>query len=291
LSIERRLLPAQSYVATDAGPCLVSALTPGDKVTLVKRDGSLGSAPIVAIEDIGLVPCVHLLSKAGHLIAPIGSRITTSTGHRYAQELLLESHASRRLRLEILSHSDLPRVSKRAAAKIGARSAFAMFDGQVLIPRRLASLPQYVLALDVLLKAHGESVEGIADERWVVLRSEERLPDLAPGRPAELAAEADPLTTLMAWEPIGDRWSIRSPFTRIAWTQRVLASLSAAGISVSVTWQPGYFPVEAQISLGAAPQGHYDVVAGRSGEVSCLGVDLEGRDSLVLGGAMVDARV
>lgn len=291
MSIDRHALPTPGYVATSAGPCLVSALVPGDDVVVVKGDGSFASAPIASIEDIGLMPCAHLLSKAGQLLAPVGSRITTNTGHRAAEELLLELRAARRVRLEILSPTDLPPVSNRTTAREGAASAFALFDGQVLIPWPVSSLPQHEQALADLMKTLGEPVERIEDEGWLVLRSRKRLADLPSGRPAQLAAEADPLTSLMAWEPNGERWSIRSPLTRIDWTQRALASLAAAEIGVSVTWQPGYFPVEARITLGAASHGHYDVVAAQSSDVQCLGVDLEGRGSVVLCGAMVDARV
>ncbi|GAB3078032.1 hypothetical protein GCM10027053_47990 [Intrasporangium mesophilum] len=257
---------------------------------LVKGDGSLGSAPITAIEDIGLAPCAHLLSKAGHLVAPIGSRITSSTGHHTAEELLVEYRASRRVRLEIISHADLPHVSKLGSARMGAASAFGLFNGQVLIPQPVATLRGHERALGNLLKTFDEPVERVQREGWLVLRSGRRLADLAPGRPMDLAAEANPLTTLMAWEATGEGWSIRSPLTRVAWTQRALASLAAAGIGVSVAWQPGYLPVEARIALGAAVLGHYDVVAAQSGDEPCLGVDVEGRGALVLGGAMVDAR-
>jgi hypothetical protein len=290
MSVERRLLPASGYVATGAGPCLVSALLPGDELVLVRGDGSLGSEPIVTIDHMGSAPCAQLLSKAGQLVAPIESRITTSAGHRTAGELLLESRAGHRVRLEILSHSDLPPVSKKAATKQGAASAYALFDGQVLVPWPVASLPRHEQALADLQKALGEPVERIESEGWLVLSSGHRLADLAPGRSAQLAAEADPLTTLMAWEPIGEGWSIRSPLARIGWTQRALASLAAAGISASVTWQPGYLPVEARVALGAAPRGHYDVAAAQVCDAPCLAVGVEGRGSVVLCGAMVDAR-
>jgi hypothetical protein len=160
----------------------------------------------------------------------------------------------------------------------------------VLIPQPVADLTQHAQALAKLLKVLGEPVNRLEEEGWLVLRSGRRLADVAPGRPADLAAEADPLTALMAWEPIGERWSIRSPLMRIAWTQRVLAALMAAEIGASVTWQPGYFPVEARVTLGAPSQGLYDVVAARPGYERCVGVDLEGRGSLVLCGAMVDSR-
>ncbi len=291
MSAVRYALATSAYVATSAGPCLVGALRAGDELVMIQGDGSLGTTAIGAIEDLGAQPCVGVLTRSGHLVLSDATVITTSSGHRPMGEVLLEARAGRRPRLEIIPPEDLPRVPERGPAKKGAAAAFALFDGQVLLPWTVASLPGHERALAGVIKSLGEAVQRLEEEEWLVLRSERRLGDLPPGRPEQLAAEAGPLSVLMAWEEAGDSWTLRSPLASASRTMRALAALAAAGTGAAVMWQPGYFPVEARIEMGASARGHSEVVDARSTVAEFCAVGLEGMGSIVMGGALVDARM
>lgn len=239
------VVAADALIFTPNGPAIGRSLPTLAGLMVIDRQGRLAESAVVATRTLGVRSMVTLLTDAGELTLDERSVVTTRRGRMFAVDVARQVRGGGSARIEMARVADLP-VGDQHDARSTVRAALACMDPPVIrIPR---ALDQHAAAKE-FLEGAGVLFSDVSDERWTVFTVDPSVLDGAVVRPsiADLA-----LLTLTAWGQADTTLMSRTTLEQSELRRRLLAALVCARTPGHVRWLPGYRPVEARVSPGAA---------------------------------------
>jgi len=239
------VVAADALIFTPNGPAMGRSLPTLAGLMVIDRQGRVAESAVVATRTLGARSMVTLLTDAGELTLDERSVVTTRRGRMFAIDVARQVRGGGTARIETARVADLP-VGDQHDARSAVRAALACMDPPVIrIPRGLS---QHAAAKE-LLEGAGVLFSDVSDERWTVFTVDPSVLDgaVTPPSIADLA-----LLTLTAWGQADTTLVSRTMLEQSELRRRLLAALGCARTPGHVRWLPGYRPVEARVSPGAA---------------------------------------
>jgi hypothetical protein len=276
-------IPVDAYVWTTRGPCRVGDLH-GGEVAIVNTNGRVTTSAVISMSPATERPVVRLRTAAGEIHLEARTAITTRGARLFGATAAAEAAGGRQLRIELALPQDLP-APDSDDVRGGIRTALGLLDPPVVrVPRRLGMSQQLA---EILRTAEVAYVDA-SDERWTALCFDA---DAVTGPAGPVAAnEAGVLQAITAWaHPEPGRTESRTTLEQGILRQRLVAALAASGTPASVTWTPGYGPVEARIT--ASRGGPFTLTKGAETTVMpCVDITVADAGSAITDLAIVAAR-
>jgi hypothetical protein len=239
------VVAADALIFTPNGPAMGRSLPTLAGLMVIDRQGRVAESAVVATRTLGVRSMVTLLTDAGELTLDERSVVTTRRGRMFAIDVARQVRGGGTARIETARVTDLP-VGDQHDARSAVRAALTCMDPPVI--RIPGALDQHAAAKE-LLEGAGVLFSDVSDERWTVFTVDPSVLDgaVAPPSIADLA-----LRTLTAWGQADTTLVSRTTLEQSDLRRRLLAALGCARTPGHVRWLPGYRPVEARVSPGAA---------------------------------------
>ncbi len=287
----RYLLAADSWIALAGGPKHVRDLAVGDELRVVRRDGTIGTSPVVAAHLLGeRVECSSLLTGAGELVLPPGSRVVTRQGVERTEDLALMSRTGQAVRIEVVRPGDVfePRPTQGSAKDAYRASLRTLNRSQIVVPAWLSEDRGVGGRIEEVLSIAGVEYRAETVDYWrvyhVASATHAGSEPAAWGNPRD---QAEALLLFTAWSLDGEDVVSRVIVGDVVYMQRLTGSLAGSGQGYDVKWIPGYRPVEAHISRSGQDRSHVAVDRAAVRRSDIFAVYLEANVSIIAGLALV----
>ena len=239
-------VPVGDYVWTAIGPIPAGSMVPSVEVAIVDQNGRVTTTVVETVTRLESRPVTHFLTSAGDLVLDNRSVVTTRDGKEFVGNLASRVTRGAELRLELARSSDLPPGKESDTPRDIHRSSLSLLDLPVVrVPRSLGTGRDIAHLLDV---AEVEYVD-VSDDRWTAYAFEPVAPAGQVGSLGQQAASS--LATLTAWSSVSGALTTRTTLAQRSIRSRLAASYGAIGATASVSWIPGYRPVDARMTAGS----------------------------------------
>src|ERR1700722_3575614 len=278
-------IPIEAHVWTTSGPWRAGDLPASAKLVIIGPDGRATTSSVSEISQPIEQQVVLLLTTAGEIYLDARSAVSVRGARVFAATAAAEGIAGRSLRIELTHPRDLPSITTDYDLTAATRRALALVDPPVVrVPRRLSADE----SLRQLLSDAAVSYIDASSDLWTALAFDP--PAMSQFVGPLRAIDALVLQAITAWDRPHPSVTIsRTTIEQARLRQRLVAALAAAGPPATVTWAPGYGPVEARIRPGAGNA--FTATAGAAQLVMpCVDVCTDDRGSAITDLAIVSPR-
>jgi hypothetical protein len=240
-------IPVDAYVWTTRGPCRAGDLELGAQLTIINTHGRFATSTIASISQAADRKVVRLRTTAGEIHLEASAVVTTRGARVFASAAAAEVLVGREIRIELAHPFDGSATAFAEGLPAATRAALSLLEVPVVrVPRRLGMDDE----LTAMLKAAAVAYEDHSDDRWTALCFERPAATFTAGPVG--AADAVAIQAITAWARTdAGVTESRTTVDQRSLRARLVSALAAGGNPASVTWTPGYGPVEARVRPGA----------------------------------------
>lgn len=237
-----------SFVVSARGPVLAGELKPGaDDIWILRPNGSLQASRIGSITPTAQ-PAWRVLTRAGDFILGKEAVVMTGDGPLRGDQVHKRLANGTRVRVDTISPSKLPiqREERYRLSRSVARASLCHLNRTVLRLPHNGTSEEIYAEVEKILTTAKVAWDYSDDERWLTYRFDQD--GLLDTDSVDLAAIADPLMSLTAWEIDGACVTSRVRADETALLASLTGALAAAKTPFVVNWVPGFYPVECRVS-------------------------------------------